>query len=337
MKEACAEKWVEGVFPNDRTGTVAVRTLQGRFGVILQMLPLAAEKAEEDVEYVHQLRVWTRRATAALNLYEELIPRRRFLWVKKQLKRLRRTANDARDCDVLIGRLKEKFLNRSASRWLEEVRAERAEAQKALVAVHKRLRRGRRFERRIDKLLERVRVRNEGNAGAAAARFADWARGHLRRLTERFFAAVPADPADQAALHKLRIRGKELRYAMELLVGAFPGALLQTRLYPAVEVMQDRLGELNDLAMAKARLQHKIQAARHSKRAAPWRRLLRDEQAQLDQARQKFWEWCTPQMLQQLRAGFVELLHETSREPAWSFWNPQPSHVVLTGGPPWTT
>src|SRR5262249_51238074 len=158
-------------------------------------------------------------------------------------------ANDARDCDVLVGRLKTRPSDRGAKRWLEGVRAERAEAQRALVAVHQRLGRGDRFARRLDTLLQRVRSRGEAQAGAAAARFGDWASEPLRRAAGRFFGAIPANPADAAALHRLRIRGKELRYLMELLAGAFPGPFL-TRLYPTVEAFQDRLGKVNDLATA---------------------------------------------------------------------------------------
>jgi hypothetical protein len=71
MQGALTERWVQGVSPADRTIDVAVRTLGGRLDAVLYYLPLAAEKADEDTEYVHQLRVWTRRATAALRLYED--------------------------------------------------------------------------------------------------------------------------------------------------------------------------------------------------------------------------------------------------------------------------
>jgi CHAD domain-containing protein len=286
--------------------------LQNRLGAVLHYLPLAAEKAGEDVEHVHQLRVWARRAAAALRLYEDWMPRRRLCWIKKELKRVRRAANDARDCDVLIQRLGKKQSSHGAKRWLETVRAERDEAQKAVVAVHDRLRHEHRCARQVDKLLQRVRSRGSERAGAASPRFGDWARERLRPVVEQFFGAVPCDRADEAALHQFRIRGKELRYTMELLAGAFPEPF-RTKLYPAVEAMQDRLGEINDLATAKARLQQKIEAASHSSDSASWRPLLRNEQAQLDQARQQFWAWWTPQRLQELRDGFEAVLAGPNR------------------------
>src|SRR5262245_21087180 len=204
MQGALTEKWVQGVSRDDRTIDVAVRTLEGRLGAVLYFLPLAVEKADEDAEYVHQLRVWTRRATAALRLYEELLPRRRCLWLKKQLKRVRRAANNARDCDVLIERLSKKQSGRGAKRWLEVTRAERAEAPTAVVAVYERRGRDDCFSRRIDKLLERVRSQGEEKATSEIDRFGVWARTHIRPMVERFFAAVPDDRTDETALHQFR-------------------------------------------------------------------------------------------------------------------------------------
>ena len=278
---------------------------------MLHYLPLAAEKAGEETEHVHQLRVWARRATAALILYEELMPRRRFRWMKKQLRRVRRAANDARDCDVLLRRLRDKPAGGGTERWGEAVRAERDKAEEAIVAAHERLGRDQRFARRIDKLLQRVRSRAADQAGTASSPFGDWARVRLRPVIEQFFAAVPSDPGDEAALHRFRICGKELRYVMELLAGAFPESI-RTQLYPTIEMLQDRLGDINDLATAKARLRKHVEQAGPSKQAASWRRLLATEQEQLEQARQQFWQWCTPQMLQGVQDGFEGMLGTTN-------------------------
>src|SRR5205807_197113 len=79
------------------------------------------------------------------------------------------------------------------------------------------------------------------------------ARAGLRPLVEAFLAAAPAAAADDAALHRFRIRGKELRYALELLAGAFP-ATFRDELYPVAAALQERLGLVNDLATAQRRL-----------------------------------------------------------------------------------
>jgi CHAD domain-containing protein len=307
MIDVPAEKWVPGVSAADRISDVAARTLPGRLGTVLYYLPLAAEKSEEEIEHVHQLRIWTRRARAALRLYEELIPRRRCLWMQKQLKRIRRAANDARDCDVLIERLKKMQSTLATKRWLAAVRAERAEAQMAVVAVYERLQRGNRFARRIDKLLQRVRCRCDEKTLFEAAAFGEWGRAHFIPVVEQFFAAAPADQTCEAALHQFRLCSKRLRYEMELLAGAFPEEF-QTQLYPTVKAIQDRLGDINDLVTAKAFLQEKFEQVRDQRESASWRRLLINEQAALDRACQQFWEWCTPQTLRELHNGFGQLL-----------------------------
>ena len=306
MKQAITDKWLPDLSPDEPIHIAAVRTLKDRLRAVQYYLPLAAKKAEEDVEHVHELRVWTRRATTALRLYQEVIPRRRLRWLKKQLRRIRRAANDARDSDVLIQRLKQKALGHGTRRWLKAALAERAEAQGIIVAVHNRLRRDDRFARRIDKLLKRVASRGK-KQGRQAPRFGGWARERLWRAVLEFFAVAPADPNDAAALHQFRICGKQFRYVIELLAAAFPDRL-KTELYPVIEKMQDQLGDINDLVTAQAKLREKIKRASKPAQATDWRRLLAAEQAQFEQARHLFWDWCTPGMLKELRGGFEALL-----------------------------
>ena len=128
-----AGNWMEGVSPEDRVSDVAALTLQKCLQSVLHYLPLAADKANEDPEHIHHLRVWTRRSAAALRLYKGLLPRRRRRSIKKQLKRIRTAANDARDLDVLIQRL-EKQSGQGTKSWLKNARRERREAQRAVRA-----------------------------------------------------------------------------------------------------------------------------------------------------------------------------------------------------------
>ncbi|MGO9598943.1 MAG: CHAD domain-containing protein [Isosphaeraceae bacterium] len=303
MKDVLPEKWINGATAGDRTGDVAMRSLQNRLGAVFQVLPLAARKAEENIEYVHQLRVWARRASAALDLYEDLLPRRRCAWMKKQLKRVRRAASDARDCDVLIERLRTERSCDASSLWLEELRAERSEKQEAVVTAEERLSRGQSFVRRSEKLLQRLQSRDEDSSGAASSPFGDWAPDRLRPLVDQFLAAVPSDRTDDTALHQFRIRGKQLRYAMELLAGAFSEEF-RTKLYPAIEAIQDRLGVINDLATSINRLARLLEAATDSAEEETWQRLLASHRALFEEARQTFWDWCDSQRLEELRKGF---------------------------------
>ena len=97
-------KWMEAS-PDELLEDVAVRSLDSRLQPVMHFVPLAAKHPEQDVEYVHQMRVWARRASAAVSLYETLLPKRRRKWISAQLKWIRRAANDARDSDVFALRL----------------------------------------------------------------------------------------------------------------------------------------------------------------------------------------------------------------------------------------
>src|SRR5690349_9206030 len=61
---------------------------------------------------------------------------------------------------------------------------------------------------------------------------------------------------DAEARHELRLKVKKLRYAAEFFSGAFKGSVGRRRRYAeAAKELQDRLGELNDLAVARATVQ----------------------------------------------------------------------------------
>jgi CHAD domain-containing protein len=221
MQTIHADKWIEEIRPDDGTVAVAVLTLRNRLEAVQHFLPLAAYEADQEVEYVHQLRVWSRRAAAALKVYAEFLPRQRATWVTKQLKRIRRAANDVQNCDVQIMRLSQDEPDEAAS-WIEKLRAERAQVQMPLMAICDKPEDSDRFRRRCTKLLDRVRIRTKETGKSPYARFADWARIGFQPVDERFFEAVPSDDADEKRLHLFRIRGKKLRYVMELLAPAFP-------------------------------------------------------------------------------------------------------------------
>ena len=185
------------------------------------------------------------------------------------------------------------------------------EAQQAIVATCDRLEGDQCFAKRLEELLQRVRVRDKDKNQTASSRFGDSARERLRPVVTAFFVAIPRDPTDAKALHQFRIRGKNLHYAMEVLAGAFADEF-RTQLYPPVESMQERLGEVNDLVTAQAKLSQKIDKVAKSEKKS-WRKLLADKQEQLESVIQQFWHWCTPQMLEELRGRFDALFADPIR------------------------
>jgi CHAD domain-containing protein len=295
-----------------RPGVVAARALKDRLAVVLQLLQLAAETGGGNAESIHKLRVSTRRAAVALGLYRDLLPRRRLLWLKKWLKRIRRAGNDPRDCDVIIERLGKEQCCAWAERWLDEVRVERERTQHAIVRIYQQLRRGRRFARQTDRLVRRVRWLGKDNPDPGRVRYDDWALKRLRPVVKQFFEDVPADRTDEIALHDFRIHCKKLRYAMELVAGALPDEC-GGRLYVTIKSTQRRLGDINNLAMATARLQRKLTDATGPVEADAWGRLLTAEQRRLAEANQSFWDGFTPEHLQELRDGFEAMLRHSGQ------------------------
>ncbi len=238
-------KWITIDSPHEPVTRVACRALENRLFAVWDYLPLAAKKAGEDLEHVHQLRVSSRRAMAAVEIFECFLPNRRTEWFKKQLRRVRRAAGDARDLDVLADRLA-KTLERDSSppaRRIIKLAAEcRREAQPAIRQIHQRLK-SRHYKRRVAKLLAKVHPQHAGSP--IEPDFAEFARLAMHRVLDAFFAASHANLADTTKLHTFRIAGKQLRYSMEVFAAAFPPSFAE-QLYPQVVELQEKLGNVND-------------------------------------------------------------------------------------------
>lgn len=300
--------WSNGVKPEYPLTRVARRALTDRFATVRRYMPLAAERPDEDPEHVHQLRVATRRALAAIDLFADLLPVRRARAIRKDLKRLRRAAGDARDLDVLVQRLREESQpGTDCQPVIARVLAQRLEAQGPIVKVRAKLQRSR-LCRRLRELKRRTRWRcrsAEPSYGAAA-------RAALCPVITTFFSAATADLSDVAALHTMRIQGKKLRYAMELLGVAFDPRRRED-LQTSFKQIQDRLGEINDLTTAKS-----LFTTWRDRDLEPEQKGLLDEwigkaECNLQERCQQFRQWWTPQRAHDLRRQFDQMLAPPGR------------------------
>src|SRR5581483_8236462 len=95
-------KWIPGLTPGMAVPEAATAVLAARFAVVREFLPLAVEKPYDDPEHVHQLRVGTRRAGAALRVFKDCLPRKHRSATRDALRTIRRAAGDARDWDVFL-------------------------------------------------------------------------------------------------------------------------------------------------------------------------------------------------------------------------------------------
>lgn len=299
-------KWVEGIQPRSGVADAAAISLSARLAPVAHWLALAAGKGEQDIEFVHQLRVSTRRAAAALVLYRDFVASGKRRWLEKRLKKIRKAAGAARDLDVLALRLRNEFGDDpGAEALLATLASARADAQPPIRKIYDRIREKERFTRKSYRLVEDTRVRGEeGARGSDADRFEAWAQAELREAGRRFFNAMPHDMGDVAALHEFRIEAKALRYAMELLAPAFGPEMRKTH-YRVVEEVQERLGEINDLAAGAIRLRQAVKGIDDPAGEALLATIAeRDEAARIEKVA-AFGKWWSPARASRLKDSLV--------------------------------
>jgi CHAD domain-containing protein len=296
-------KWIDSR-PDDAVQTVARCALEARLGRMWHYLELAVRESLSETENVHQLRVFSRRAASALEMFDAWLPPRRGRWIRKQVKRVRKAAGEARDLDVLrmrwtaTGQL---LPPDQAVVLLEHVEVRRRAAQRPIEAIYAQLL-GKRFPRRTTKFLRRVR--ESGGEEPRVTRFGCLAQLSLGRLVVPYLAAAQAPLTDVEALHAFRIQGKRVRYAMEIFVGAFD-APFRHELYPVVAALQERLGAINDHVVAQAYLVRWREAAETCTMRQALEVGTYHEQQALDASRKEFLEWWTPERQEDLRRQFA--------------------------------
>src|SRR5439155_11228755 len=120
------EKWLTTATADAPADSVARAALAERLLAVRHFLDHALGGSEE-AEGIHQLRVWTRRASAALKLFEPAIPDSQRKRMKKMLRKLRQTAGVIRDCDIHLHRLQHED-SIVPKRVIRELKRERSQA-----------------------------------------------------------------------------------------------------------------------------------------------------------------------------------------------------------------
>ena len=225
-------------------GLLAARAVDRRLKRVAKLLPPAAKHPERDVEYVHDLRVASRRAAATLRLFEPWLPQNSCRKMQSRLDRIRRAAGLARDLDVIKERLSRLAAAGGTTHQLasaiERVQSHRTKAQKPIKRTHRRARKQGWFGPRALSLSTRVKWRGSGPEPSLR----EWAGTALLPSLQRFADRSFDDLTDPRALHRMRIAEKRVRYSLEVLGGA-PESPLDD-VMPMLADLQRRLGEIND-------------------------------------------------------------------------------------------
>jgi len=304
---ALQSTWLVVEHASTPASQVARRTLRKRLDAVWTELQAAAGD-RPDADRVHRLRVATRRTLAAVDAFSDLLPAKRRDWFAKRLRRLRRAAGEARDLDVLTDRLgrevagpQSPVAGLAARDRLVAMLARRQAASRGPIRQMRDALLAGDWHGRTERLLDRVGSRGQDRP------FADFARRRFRPLVARFFATADHRLRSAAELHRLRIEGKKLRYAMEIFACVFP-VREGVRCADALERLQETLGDFTDHAVAADRLRRWGRSAgigmQHHTLAA-----LHDvEAARADKARKAFANWWTPARRRRLRRALERTL-----------------------------
>lgn len=289
--------------PREKVHCVAARMLRSRIEMVVELLPKVLADVGTNSEDIHQLRVWSRRSEAAVALCKKLIARRQRKRLMHRLRSLRRAAGRIRDLDVRIGRLEERKDSLAKEYLLDQARSERDSAVPPLLALGAHLREGRRLSFQLREICKRLKRRRKRRASRKSIR--SWVRRRMKPLLAEFARRSDSDCHDLDALHRFRVAGKRLRYALEL-VGRLYKKADRKRFDARLSDLQSRLGTINDLRTLVALLEREQQAT--SKRAlrAQLGRLITQERRRLTNACSDFGQYWTKQRA----TRFLQRWHE---------------------------
>lgn len=300
---AASDAWLMG---DDRclpVGHVAARILRKRLDAVWEELR-AACALPDDAEHVHQLRVATRRALAAIDAFRPMIPQKRRAWFEKHLRRLRRAAGEARDLDVLTARLAEHGAAVARGR-LVAMLAKQRHNSRAPIRARLEILSDADWSSRVDRLLVDIRGRRRRSG------FHGFARRRFKPLVKAFFEKADHTLRSNAEMHALRIEGKKLRYALEIFAPVFPEGI-RIRCEESLERLQKTLGTFTDHASAADRFERWARSSDAGSNRDMLVALQKDENEQADRARKAFSQWWNTARRRSLRRRFRRTLRRSA-------------------------
>ena len=209
-----------------------------------------------DPEYLHQMRVGLRRLRSALLAFRGLVPKKAAKPIVERLRDLMPPFGAARDWDVFCEGLVQ--LGTQEPDRAPELAPLLAPARARRGVARRRARQAAASPRLQAFLLRALRWVSEGpwkgKAPKAEGSLGAFAAAALERLHRRALGqAADIDWSNAERRHRLRIRMKRLRYACDFFAASFPGATARPYI-KRLAALQDILGDLNDIAVARGLL-----------------------------------------------------------------------------------
>jgi triphosphatase len=234
-------------------GTVAVAVLRRHFAALRAKEP--GTRLGDDNEQLHDMRVASRRLRAALSLFADFLSagagrmRQELGWVGHALGAVRDLDVQLEQLDVWLAEVSDE--DRDPLEALRAVLEEQRSVARAAMLEALDSRRYEAFVKDFSRYLRGPRPRPSSPGGLPARAVApDLIEKRFEQLRR---SAGPIGPdSDPADYHRVRIRGKRFRYALEFLSDVYPGRTQP--LLKRLVALQDVLGFHQDADVAITRL-----------------------------------------------------------------------------------
>ncbi len=204
----------------------------------------------EDIEFIHRMRVASRRIRSCLPLFEECFPPKKYSEWRKEIRNITRTLREARDADVQIAFLKayiekldEESLRPGIERLLLRLRQRRERMQLRVIKAMDRL-----LESGVVEDMEKLcrRITKGCDAELHSSEVYQKALASITSRLEDIFSheASVYIPENIEEHHAMRIAEKRLRYTMEVFSPLYEGELENQ--IEVCKKLQDLLGDMHD-------------------------------------------------------------------------------------------
>lgn len=237
-------------------GTAEAICIYGAKIIQRHLAALSAEvegvRAAEDIEYIHRMRVASRRLRTALALFSGCFPKQDYKGISRDVRKITRALGEARDLDVQLEVIQAALvefadpkLQPGLRRLYLRLSQRRDEVQQHVNAAMDQL--------LADELIQRLEawaaplLEQAKNVYLYSPALYALAFQGIQSRIEELLSHVPYifDPQNVKELHAMRISAKRLRYAMEIFEELYGG---QLKPYIALaRKLQDQLGAIHDL------------------------------------------------------------------------------------------
>jgi len=230
----------------------AAETLLARLQALTKEFE-GVRSADDDIEFVHRMRVASRRLRTALSIFADCFPAKKAENWLRDIRRVTRALGAARDLDVQLAvvddfttRATDERMKPGLARLLLRLRQSRAAVQHKVTRALARLDTDQ-TTREMEEALRRLRVRDrlspeEDTTDALHALARTAITDHLIELLS--YEPYVTQPEKKEELHAMRIAAKHLRYTLELFAPLYTDGLKE--FIKLARTMQELLGDIHD-------------------------------------------------------------------------------------------